>query len=272
MLEMKNIGKVFSRGNLLREKHEVINDVSLYIGKGETLGLIGESGSGKSTLAKLMLRLLEPTSGQLLFDGTDITHASGHELKEFRTRMQIVFQHPQSSLHPKMKIYDLIREPLRLHKVVDKSREGEVVEEMLFRVGLDTGILNRYPAEISGGEIQRVVLARVLALEPEFIVLDEPTSMLDVSVQANMLHLIRDVQQRVDMSYLLITHDTRIVQKFCQKVAVMDHGRIIEEGAVSDVLDSPRHAYTKELIESSVELSWPDKRRNGEGIMGGNRT
>ena len=251
MLEMRNLIKVFSQGNILRKRQTIIHGVNLSIAKGETLGIVGQSGAGKSTLGKLAVRLLEPTDGQLIFEGMDITHATERNLRRLRTKMQIVFQHPQSSLHPKKKMVDLIKEPLRLHALVENSREDEAVEEILLRVGLNADILDRYPTEVSGGEIQRIVIARVMLLQPRFMVLDEPTSMLDVSVQANILHLIMELQKKTNMSYMFISHDMRIIQKLCDRIAVMEQGRIIEQGSVSEVVASPRHPCTKKLMETS---------------------
>lgn len=251
MLEMHNLTKDFSRGHVLRHKKTVIRDVNLFIGKGETLGLIGPSGAGKSTVGKIAVRLLEPTEGRLLFGREDITHAGNRALRGLRTKMQMIFQHPRTSLHPKKRIYELLKEPLRLHDLASRSQEEETVEEMLTQVGLHKDILERYPAEISGGEIQRVVIARVMALRPRFIVLDEPTSMLDVSVQANILHLLMGLQRKTGVSYLFISHDMRIVRSFCGKVAVMEQGRIVEQGAVAEVLAYPRHPCTKRFIHMS---------------------
>ena len=251
MLEMRNLIKVFFQGNILRKRQTIIHGVNLSIAKGETLGIVGQSGAGKSTLGKLAVRLLEPTDGQLLFEGTDITHATERNLRRLRTKMQIVFQHPQSSLHPKKKMVDLIKEPLRLHALVENSREDEAVEEILLRVGLNADILDRYPTEVSGGEIQRIVIARVMVLQPRFMILDEPTSMLDVSVQANILHLIMELQKKTNMSYMFISHDMRIIQKLCDRVAVMEQGRIIEQGPVSEIIANPRHPSTKRLMETS---------------------
>lgn len=251
MLEMRNLTKVFSQGNILRKRQTIIHGVNLSIAKGETLGIVGQSGAGKSTLGKLAVRLLEPTDGQLLFERTDITHATERNLRRLRTKIQIVFQHPQSSLHPKKKMVDLIKEPLRLHALVENSRENEAVEEILLRVGLNADILDRYPTEVSGGEIQRIVIARVMVLQPRFMVLDEPTSMLDVSVQANILHLIMELRKKTNMSYMFISHDMRIIQKLCDRMAVMEQGRIIEQGPVSEVMASPHHPCTKRLMEMS---------------------
>jgi ABC-type glutathione transport system ATPase component len=251
MLEMRNLSKVFTQGRVLRRKCTVVDGANLSIGRGETVGLVGPSGAGKSTLGKLAVRLLEPTGGRLTFEGKDITHATGRCLRRLRAKMQIVFQDPQSSLHPKMKIDDLLKEPLRLHNLVPGSRERDTVAAMLARLALNEDILDRYPAQISGGEKQRVVIARVMALKPGFVVLDEPTSMLDVSVQANILHLLMDLQRSSEMAYLLISHDMRIVSKFCRRMAVVEQGRIVEQGAVADILAHPRHPCTKRRIDAT---------------------
>ena len=229
MLEARNLNKVFISGHVVQTRQKIINNLSLSIGPGESFGIFGPSGAGKSTLGKLLARLLEPTSGQLLFQGVDITHLKGKGLRQIRTRLQIVFQHPQSALHPKMKIVDLLKEPLKLHKLVKKSKIDAMVREMISRVDLHPEILNRYPAEISGGEIQRIVIARVIALKPCLIILDEPTAMLDPSVQAGILHLLMNLQQETGVSYLFISHDMRLIKRMCNRVGIMDRGRIVEQ-------------------------------------------
>lgn len=229
MLEARRLVKVFVRGHFLRQRRRVIDDVSLRIGPSETIALVGCSGAGKSTLGKLLARLLEPTSGQLLFRGTDITHAKERELKSIRRKVQIVFQHPQSALHPRMKIADLLKEPLKLHRLVGKQQQQAAVMEMLARVGLHRDVLHRYPAELSGGEIQRVVIARVMALKPCIVILDEPTSMLDISIQAAIFHLLMQLQHETGVSYVLISHDLRLVERLCCRVAIMERGRIVEK-------------------------------------------
>jgi len=248
MFEMHNVHKVFYQGQVLRRKRYVVHGATLSVEPGETLGLIGPSGAGKSTIGKLAVRLLEPSEGRLAFEGQDITHADRRTSRRLKAKMQIIFQDPQSSLHPRKKIGDLLREPLRLHRLISRSEEQEVVKRMLAQVGLNEEVLDRFPAEISGGEKQRIIIARVMALRPKFVVLDEPTSMLDVSIQANILHLLVTLQQKWNMGYLYISHDMRLVAKLCQRVAVVAKGRIVEQGPVDEIMARPRHPCTKRLV------------------------
>ncbi|BBO82110.1 hypothetical protein DSCO28_26760 [Desulfosarcina ovata subsp. sediminis] len=252
MFEMHNVDKVFYRGQVLRRKQRVVQDVSFSLGPGEILGIIGPSGAGKSTIGKLAIRLLEPSKGRLFFEGRDITHVDRRTSRRLRASMQIVFQDPQASLHPGKKIGNLLREPLRLHRLTTRSEEPAMVKRMLAQVGLNTDILDRYPAEVSGGEKQRIVIARVMALRPRFVVLDEPTSMLDVSVQANILHLLMTLQQEWNMAYLYISHDMRLVTRLCQRLAVVVDGRIVEQGPVEEIMAHPRHACTKRLLANRI--------------------
>jgi ABC-type glutathione transport system ATPase component len=248
MFEMENVGKVFYQGQVLRRKRRVVCDVTFSLRPGETLGLIGPSGAGKSTIGKLAVRLLEPSEGRLVFEGHDVTRADRQTSRRLKTKMQIIFQDPQSSLHPRKKIGDLLREPLRLHRLTPRSEEPAAVRRMLAQVGLNTEVLGRYPAEVSGGEKQRIVIARIMALRPRLVVLDEPTSMLDVSIQANILHLLMTLQQEWNMAYLYISHDMRLVTKLCQRIAVVVEGRIVEQGTVEEIMARPRHACTKRLL------------------------
>jgi ABC-type glutathione transport system ATPase component len=248
MFEMENVGKVFYQGQVLRRKRRVVRDITFSLTPGETLGLIGPSGAGKSTIGKLAVRLLEPSEGRLVFEGQDVTRADRHTSRRLKAKMQIIFQDPQSSLHPRKKIGDLLRESLRLHRLTSRSEEPAAVKRMLAQVGLNAEVLGRYPAEVSGGEKQRIVIARVMVLKPRFVVLDEPTSMLDVSVQANILHLLMTLQQEWNMAYLFISHDMRLVTKLCQRIAVVVEGRIVEQGTVEEIMARPRHACTKRLL------------------------
>ena len=230
MLEAIDLSKTFAHGSFFKKQRRVIHKASLKIERGECVGLVGPSGAGKSTLGRLLTRLIEPTSGTLLFRGEDISHAKESKLRNIRHQVQMVFQHPQTSLHPKMKIADLLAEPLRLHRLVEKGKRREAVLEMLRQVGLSQDVLERYPMEVSGGEIQRIVIARVMALKPWLVVLDEPTAMLDPSVQAGILRTLMKLQQSTKSSYLFISHDMRLVRRLCNRVIVMDRGEIASHG------------------------------------------
>ena len=250
MFEMQNVGKRFVQGRVLRRKRRVVDQVSLGLKPGESLGLIGPSGAGKSTIGKLAVGLLAPSEGRLVFQGRDITRPDRRTSRQLKKKMQIIFQDPQSSLHPGMKIGDLLKEPFRLHRLVPRSKENGAVKKLLARIGLDEDVLARYPAEVSGGEKQRIAIARVMALNPCFVVLDEPTSMLDVSIQANILHLLMDLQQKRNMAYLYISHDMRLVAALCTRVAVVFQGRIVEQGPVDEILTRPRHPCTQRLLDA----------------------
>ncbi|MBU0686972.1 MAG: ATP-binding cassette domain-containing protein [Candidatus Margulisbacteria bacterium] len=220
-----------------------VQDVNLIINEGEILGLVGESGSGKSTLGRLILNLLEPTSGEVVFEGKPINKIP---LSELRQKMQIIFQDPYSSLNPRMKIFDAIYEPLKIHKKFSKAR----VAELLDLVRLPQSFISRYPHELSGGERQRVVIARALALNPSFIVCDEPVSSLDVSIQAEILKLLKDLQQKLNLTYLFIAHDLAVVYNFCDRVVVMHDGRLVEENTPELLYKDPQQEYTRKLINA----------------------
>ncbi|MDN5364994.1 MAG: peptide/nickel transport system ATP-binding protein, partial [Thermacetogenium sp.] len=210
---MENLRKVFVTGVFRKRLVNAVDGVSFTISSGETLGLVGESGCGKSTLARVVLGLIPPSGGRIFFHGQEITEARAAELKKVRRKMQIIFQHPESALNPRMKIYDSLVEPMRIHRLVNNRREEKKkAEELIELVGLHKEHLDRYPHELSGGQIQRVVLARILSLQPEFIVADEPTSMLDVSVQAQVLNLFKEIQKKFNISYLFISHDLEVVR------------------------------------------------------------
>lgn len=228
-----------------------VDGVSFTISSGETLGLVGESGCGKSTLARVILGLIPPSGGRIFFHGQEITAARAAELKKVRKKMQIIFQHPESALNPRMKIYDSLVEPMRIQHLVNNHREekkkaGELIE----LVGLHKEHLSRYPHELSGGQIQRVVLARILSLQPEFIVADEPTSMLDVSVQAQVLNLFKEIQKKFNIAYLFISHDLEVIRWMSDRVAVMYAGGIVEIGPVEKVCGNPQHPYTSMLVNA----------------------
>jgi peptide/nickel transport system ATP-binding protein len=233
--------------------------VSLEIEAGETLGLVGESGSGKSTLGRLMLRLIEPTSGSVRFDGVDVLSARGRELRHLRRNMQIVFQDPFASLNPRMTVEQAVSEPLDIHE--DLGREGgrarrrERAAELLRAVGLDESALERYPHEFSGGQRQRIAIARALALQPKFLVADEPVSSLDVSVGAQIVNLLARLQRELGLTLLFISHSLPVVRYLATRIAVMQAGRIVETGPAERLTTAPEHPYTRSLLEATPEIA-----------------
>ncbi|MFP9191017.1 ABC transporter ATP-binding protein [Natronosalvus vescus] len=245
-----------------------VDGVSFDIYEGETLGLVGESGCGKSTTGETLLRLQEPTDGQVEFDGKNVYEMEGGDLQHFRREAQVVFQDPFSSLDPRMTIGRIIRQPLDVHEIGTAEERRERVRDLLERVGLSADQIDRYPHEFSGGQRQRIGIARALALEPEFIVLDEPTSALDVSVQAQVLNLLDDLQDEFDLTYLLISHDLSVIRHICDRVAVMYLGEIVEIGPVEEIFDDPKHPYTQALLESVPRASTAEKHRNREPLTG----
>jgi len=231
-LEVKNLKKYFYSGIFRKKVIKAVDGVSFEIKEGKTLGLVGESGCGKTTVGRTILRLTNPTEGKIIFDGRDITSLNGSELKKLGKEMQIIFQNPESSLNPRMKIYDSIAEPLRIHNICNKKEEKERIFELIETVNLNEELLFRYPHEISGGQIQRVVIARILSLNPKFIVADEPTSMLDVSVQAQILNLLKDLQKKYALSYLFISHDMEVVEWISDEIVIMHKGKIVDRKKV----------------------------------------
>ncbi len=225
-----------------------VDDVSFEIRQGETMGLVGESGSGKSTTGYCVLELLKPTSGSVRFDGEELTTMPRNELRRMRREMQIVFQDPYSSLNPRMTIGDIVGEPLLVHKIGDRKRRRRTVEELLEVVGFNPDFVNRYPHEFSGGQRQRIGVARALALNPRLIVCDEPVSALDVSIQAQILNLLKDLQQAFGLTYLFIAHDLAVVREMSDHIAVMNRGKIVEAGTADQVYTDPRDDYTKALL------------------------
>jgi peptide/nickel transport system ATP-binding protein len=252
-----------TEGLLRREVGRVraVDGISFDIRRGETLGLVGESGCGKSTAARTLLQLEEPTDGEVIFDGKDLGEQSSAEQKRFRRRTGIIFQDPTSSFDPRMTIGEAVAEPLTIHGLRDRSRRREIVETMLERVGLLAGEYDRYSHELSGGQKQRVALARALVVNPELLVADEPVSALDVSVEAEILSLIADLQSAFDLSVLLITHNMSVVRDVCDRVAVMYLGEIVEIGPTETVFAEPQHPYTRALLAS---MPTPDPDQRGE--------
>ncbi|MEX2273625.1 MAG: ATP-binding cassette domain-containing protein [Vicinamibacterales bacterium] len=231
-----------------------VDDVDLHVGRGEVLGVVGESGSGKTTLGRSVLRLVEPTGGSVRFAGKEVLALGRRDLRALRRRMQIVFQDPYSSLSPRMQIRQILSEPLRLHGMVDTRGTEVKVAALLEMVGLEPYFMRRYPHEMSGGQRQRIAIARAFALEPEFIVCDEPVSALDVSVQAQVLNLLQSLQRERRVSLLFISHDLAVVERVADRIAVMHRGKIVEEGDAARVIAAPKHPYTKTLLAAVPTL------------------
>lgn len=242
-----------------------VDGIDFKVKRGETFALVGESGSGKTTTGRLILRLMEPSEGTINFDGRDILSLPQKEMRKLRKKMQIIFQDPFSSLNPRMTVYATIAEPLIIHKLVKRKERLDRVVQLLETVGLDAEGLYKYPHEFSGGQRQRIGIARALAVDPEFIVADEPVSALDVSVQAQIVNLLMDLQDRLGLTYLLIAHDLRLVQLISDSVAVMYLGKIMEYADSSIIYSQPRHPYTMALL-SSVPIADPERRKAGPAL------
>ena len=263
LVEVKNLVKHFERGGGLFHAKTIVkavDDVSFVVNEGETFALVGESGSGKSTTGRCMLRLVEPTSGEVLFRGKNVLGYSSAEMRAARRDMQMVFQDPYSSLNPRMRVFTIVEEPLVIHSIGTKPERRERVTDLLRLVGLDPAHLDRYPHEFSGGQRQRIGLARALALNPSFIIADEPVSALDVSIQAQVINLLMDLQEQLKLTYLFIAHDLRLVRHISTRVAVMYLGRIVEMGDTAQIFANAQHAYTKALL-SAVPATDPDAPR-----------
>ncbi|MEM7034893.1 MAG: ATP-binding cassette domain-containing protein [Chloroflexota bacterium] len=242
---------------------KAVDGVSFDIYPGETLGLVGESGSGKSTTGRTVLQLYEPTAGSVMLEETDVTKLRGEALRNMRKRMQMIFQDPYASLNPRMTVGSIVSEPLEVHKIgANRKERTEQVKELLERVGLNPHFINRYPHEFSGGQRQRIGIARALAISPDFIVADEPISALDVSIQAQVVNLLQDLQEEFNFTYLFIAHDLSMVRSVCKRVAVMYKGRIVELAPTDELYENPIHPYTKVLL-SAVPIPDPkiEKRR-----------
>ena len=263
ILEVEGLTKYFQSdsgflsGLFGSEDVEAVDDVSFDLKKGETLALVGESGCGKSTLARTILRLTEPTAGNVRFKGVDLTESSTRELRPLRRDMPMVFQDPQSSLNPRMKVGPIIEEPMKAHGMYSSGERRERAKELLDRVELDRAYYNRYPHEFSGGQRQRINLARAMSTDPDLIIADEPVSALDVSVQAQVLNTMRDLQREFDLTYLIITHDLSVVRYIADRVAVMYFGHIVELAGKEELFENPQHPYTEALLDA---IPVPDPR------------
>ena len=271
LMEVRNLRKHYPvRGGIFgrqRDTVKAVEDVSFHLRSGETLGLVGESGCGKSTLGRTVMRLEEPTDGDVLFEGQDLAHASATELFALRRNVQMIFQDPYSSLNPRITIGEAIREPLDIHRLGTTAERRDRVDELLSAVGLSPTVQNRYPHEFSGGQRQRVGVARSLALRPRVVIADEPVSALDVSVQGQVLNLLVELQQEMGLTYLFISHDLSVVEYLSERVAVMYLGRIVEIGSRESIYAAPAHPYSRALLES-VPIADPRRRRDRVPVLG----
>jgi ABC-type glutathione transport system ATPase component len=248
LVEARGLVKEYGAGR------RVVDDVSFTIARGETLGLVGESGSGKSTVARMLLRLVEPTAGEVLYEGRDLLAAGDRGMRAMRRRMQVVFQDPYAALNPRMRVREILAEPFAIHREQPAEGLETRLREMLRTVGMEESALLRFPHEFSGGQRQRINIARALALRPEFLVLDEPVSALDVSVGAQVVNLLRDLQREFGLTYLFISHSMPLVRYLCDRVAVMQRGRLVELGDCLQVCEAPRQEYTQQLIAATPEM------------------
>jgi peptide/nickel transport system ATP-binding protein/oligopeptide transport system ATP-binding protein len=270
LLSVEDLGKTFpARRKMfgLQQKAGVkaVDGVSFTVGRGETLALVGESGCGKSTTGRLLLRLIEPTGGRILFRGRDIAKAGRGEMHGMRRHLQIIFQDPYGSLSPRRTVADIIAEPLEAHGLIRNAADRrDKVAELLSRVGLSPDLMRRYPREFSGGQRQRIGIARAIGIDPSFVVADEPVSALDVSVQAQIVNLLQDLQEQQGLSYLFISHDLRVVRHIASRVAVMYLGRIVEEGPKDRIFATPHHPYSQALLSAAPE---PGPGRRGRRII-----
>ncbi len=260
LVEVNAVSKSYPRRAGVRtEWHSVVHDVSLQIEAGETLGLVGESGSGKTTVARMILGLVAPTSGTIVVNGVDVARASTTDLRQLRRQMQPVFQDPYAALNPRMRVLEIVTEPLVIHRQEAKVASGRAALrakaiELLASVGLDESALNRYPHEFSGGQRQRINIARALALRPRLLILDEPVSALDVSVGAQIVNLLRQLQREHGLTYLFISHSMPLVRYLATRIAVMERGRLVETGSAEELCANPRESYTRQLLAATPEL------------------
>ena len=270
LIEVQNLKKYFTKTSGLWGKNvqyvKAVDNVSFYIKRGETLGLVGESGCGKSTTGRTLIKLYEPTEGKILFGGEDITHYSQKKMLPFRKRMQMVFQDPYASLNSRMTVNDIIGEAIETHKIATGSEKTDRIHYLLDKVGLMRDHASRYPHEFSGGQRQRIGIARALAVEPEFIICDEPISALDVSIQAQVVNMLEDLQSDMGLTYLFIAHDLSMVKHISNRIGVMYLGNLVEVGGSEEVNNHPAHPYTQALL-SAVPLPDPDMAKERQRIV-----
>lgn len=270
ILYTENLMKCYEKSNFFSKKRlgiTAVDGVSMRIYRGETLGLVGESGCGKSTLGHMLVRLLEPTSGRIYFKGIEVTTLSGKELKKYRQNAQIIFQDPLSFLNPRMNIFELVSEPLLIHKLLTKSQIALKVKSLLDKVGLGTIDVSSYPHQLSGGQLQRVGIARALSINPEIVICDEPVSSLDVSIQSQIINLLSDLQNELGLTYLFISHNLAVVKNIADRVAVMYLGNIVELSTADAFFQKPLHPYSRLLLEAVPEPN-PRIRRGRSAAVG----
>ena len=261
VVDLKKFFPVKRKAFAKQEWLKAVDGITFSVREGSVFSLVGESGSGKSTAARLIIRLIKPTSGRVLFNGSDLQTLKGDSLRRFRKSVQIIFQDPFASLNPRMTIFDAVSEPLKIHQIVKRSEFRDYVADILSKVGLQEDVMDRYPHEFSGGQRQRICIARALAVSPRVIIADEPLSSLDVSIQAQILNILQELQRQSNISFLFISHDLRVVRYFSDEVAVMYLGKIVEYAKTEDLFNKPLHPYTIELLSSAPSIRPGGKKR-----------
>ena len=265
LLQVKNLRKYFPIGKAFLKKNQkylrAVDGISFNLKRGKTVGIVGESGCGKTTMGRTVLRLYEPTDGEIIFEGRDIAHLNGEELRKIRPSFQMIFQDPYSSLSPRLPVGEIIGEAVRVHKIVEPDQVKDYVIDIMKKCGLQAHFYDRYPHEFSGGQRQRICIAKALALKPKLVICDEPVSALDVSIQAQVINLFKDLQEKDNLAYIFISHDLSVVEHISDEVGVMYLGNMVEFGAKEDMFENPMHPYTKSLF-SAVPIPDPDVKMN----------